>query len=121
MLRRPGFAGVPTELAKPFSEWAERRGLAALQPSLDLPVTGFGYGALDTTPAACVLKYIHAANFLTLLRLALSRSTSYRIAGGYEGLWRAVAAGLEVRLGSEVVRVERGSTPAASRRNAMGC
>jgi hypothetical protein len=76
-----------------------------LEPSLDLPVTGFGYGALDTTPAACVLKYIHAANFLTLLRLALSRSASYRIAGGYEGLWRAVAAGLEVRLGSEVVRV----------------
>jgi oxygen-dependent protoporphyrinogen oxidase len=109
VLRRPGFAGVPTELARPFSEWAERRGLAALQPLLDLPVTGFGYGALDTMPAAYVLKYIHAANYLTLLRLALSRSASYRIAGGYEGLWRAVAASLDVRLGSEVVHVERDS------------
>jgi monoamine oxidase len=69
-LRRPGFARVPAQLARPFSEWAEQRGMAALAPLLALPVTGFGYGALDATPAAYVLKYLHAENFLTLLRLA---------------------------------------------------
>jgi predicted NAD/FAD-binding protein len=106
-LRRPGFAGVSAELAQPFSEWAASRGMAALAPLLELPVTGFGYGALDTTPAAYVLKYIHTANFLTLLRLALSRSASFRIAGGYEGLWRAVAGPLDVRLGSRVTNVRR--------------
>ncbi len=40
---------------------------------------------------------------------ALGATGSYRIAGGYEGLWRSVAASLDVRLGNEVVRVERGS------------
>jgi predicted NAD/FAD-binding protein len=108
-LRRPGFAGVPAQLARPFSEWAAQRGMAALAPLLQLPVTGFGYGALDATPAAYVLKYIHTANFLTLLRLALSRSASYRIAGGYESLWRAVADTLDVRLGSRVLSVRRDS------------
>jgi predicted NAD/FAD-binding protein len=108
-LRRPGFAGVPAQLARPFSEWAAQRGMAALAPLLELPVTGFGYGALDATPAAYVLKYIHTANFLTLLRLALSRSASYRIAGGYESLWRAVAGALDVRLGSRVISVQRDS------------
>ncbi|RPH97556.1 MAG: FAD-dependent oxidoreductase [Lysobacterales bacterium] len=109
-LRRPGFAGVPAQLARPFSEWAAQRGMAALAPLLELPVTGFGYGSLDATPAAYVLKYIHTANFLTLLRLALSRSASYRIAGGYEGLWRAVAGALDVRLGSRVIGVQRDSS-----------
>jgi hypothetical protein len=83
--------------------------MAALAPLLALPVTGFGYGALDATPAAYVLKYLHAENFLTLLRLALSRSASYRIAGGYEGLWRAVARTLDVRLGARVLSVQRDS------------
>jgi predicted NAD/FAD-binding protein len=108
-LRRPGFSGVPPQLSRPFSEWAAQHGMAALAPVLELPVTGFGYGALDMTPTAYVLKYIHAANFLTLLRLALSRSASYRIAGGYEGLWRAVARNLDVRLGSRVLGVRRDS------------
>jgi predicted NAD/FAD-binding protein len=56
-----------------------------------------------------VLKYLHTANFLTLLRLALSRGASYRIAGGYEELWRAVAGQLDVRLGSRVLSVRRDS------------
>lgn len=106
-LRRPGFAGVPAQLARPFGEWAAERGMATLAPLLELPVTGFGYGSLDATPAAYVLKYIHAANFLTLLRIALGRSASYRIGGGYEGLWRAVAGTLDVRLGSRVTNVRR--------------
>jgi predicted NAD/FAD-dependent oxidoreductase len=108
-LRQPGFAHVPAELARPFSEWAAERGMAALAPLLELPVTGFGYGALDATPAVYVLKYIHTANFLTLLRLALGRSASYRIASGYEGLWRAVASALDVRLGNRVTSVQRDS------------
>lgn len=108
-LRRPGFAGVPSPLTRPFSEWAAQRGMAALAPLLALPVTGFGYGSLDETPAAYVLKYIHTANFLTLLRLALSRSASFRIAGGYEGLWHAVAGALDVRLNNRVLAVTRDS------------
>jgi oxygen-dependent protoporphyrinogen oxidase len=108
-LRQPGFAGVPADLARPFSEWAAQRGMAALSPLLELPVTGFGYGSLQATPAAYVLKYIHLANFLTLLCLALGRSASYRIAGGYEGLWRAVAKTLDVRLGSRISRIQRDS------------
>lgn len=108
-LRRPGFSALATELTRPFSEWAQERGLSALRPLLDVPVTGFGYGALDTTPAAYVLKYIHAANYLTLVRIALGRVASYRIAGGYQRLWQSVAADLDVRLGSEIQSVERGS------------
>jgi predicted NAD/FAD-dependent oxidoreductase len=107
-LRRPGFSGAPAELCRPFSEWAARQGMSALAPLLELPVTGFGYGSLDVTPAVYVLKYIHTANFVTLLRLALSRSASFRIAGGYEGLWRAVADRLDVRLDSRVLNIVRG-------------
>lgn len=121
-LRSPGFAGVAADLGRPFSEWAARHGLSALEPLLELPVTGFGYGTLDAVPAAYVLKYVHAANFVHLLRVALGRKASFRIAGGFEGLCRSIAAPLDVRLRSEVVGIERGApTTLETRQGRLEC
>jgi predicted NAD/FAD-binding protein len=95
-LRRPGFAGLAPELAAPFAEWAEARGLSTAASLLEPWFTTFGYGYIDEIPAAYALKY--AALFGPAFEL---------LDGGYQELWTRVAKTLDVELGVVVRRVRR--------------
>jgi predicted NAD/FAD-binding protein len=95
---RPGFAGVARELHAPFAEWARERRLDGVAALVEPWVTGFGYGYLDETPAAYVLKY------LSLFRFPVGELLDT----GYQGLWERVAAPLDVRLNTHITAVHRG-------------
>lgn len=97
-LRRPGFAGLSSDLCAPFSEWARARRLEGVAKLIEPWFTGFGYGYLDEVPAAYVLKYV------ALFRFPISELLDE----GYQGLWERVASRLDVRLGTSVERVVRG-------------
>ena len=96
-LRRPGFAGLPSELAEPFSAWARHRRLEGVAALIEPWFTGFGYGYLDEVPAAFVLKYA------TLFRFPVAELLDV----GYQGLWERVAARLDVRLGVHIRAIVR--------------
>lgn len=60
--------------------------------------TGYGFGYFGDMPAAYALKYV-----------TMVRPLCYDVLdGGYQGLWERVARGIDVRLGAQVNRVERG-------------
>lgn len=98
-LREPGMLGIPRELTIPFEQWAREQGITdAARLLIDIPFVAFGYGFLSETPAAYVLKYIqHVVPPLSEL-----------LDVGYQGLWEAVARGMDIRLGVNVRRVQRG-------------
>jgi hypothetical protein len=96
-LWRPGFAGLPHDMALPFEAWAERHGYSEMIDLVRPWFTGFGYGYLREIPAAYVLKYMTVCGFpLSELRDS-----------GFQGLWERVAAGLDVRCGVDVRHVVR--------------
>jgi predicted NAD/FAD-binding protein len=99
-LWRPGFDGLPADLAQPFEAWARARDYAAVTEIVRPWFTGFGYGYLHEIPAAYVLKYMTVCG-LPLFEL---------LEGGYQGLWERVARPLDVRCGVEVRRVTRDGT-----------
>jgi predicted NAD/FAD-binding protein len=94
----PGFAGVAPELCRPFTEWASLHRLDAVPSLIEPWFTGFGYGYLDETPAAYVLKY------LALFRFPVGEL----LATGYQGLWQRVASSLDVRLKVQIRSITRG-------------
>jgi predicted NAD/FAD-binding protein len=96
-LRRPGFSGLASEYAAPFSEWARERRLTGVAALIEPWFTGFGYGYFDEVPAALVLKYV------TLFRFPVCELLDV----GYQGLWERVAASLDLRLGARVLGVTR--------------
>ena len=98
-LWKPGFDGLPSELARPFEEWAHAHGYSEVVELIRPWFTGFGYGYLNEIPAAYVLKY------MTLSVMPLSELLD----GGYQALWERVARPLDVRLGVDIRRVSRDS------------
>lgn len=95
---QPGLDRMPRELCQPLSEWARSRGVAELVDLLSVSITGFGYGYANEVPAAYILKYI-----------ALMLPGRELLETGYQGLWQRVAERLDVRLGSQIQRIERGT------------
>ncbi len=96
-LWKPGFDGLPADLARPFEEWAHAHGYSETIELIRPWFTGFGYGYLNEIPAAYVLKY------MTLSVMPLSELLD----GGYQALWERVARPLDVRFGVDVRRVTR--------------
>jgi hypothetical protein len=101
-----GLAGLPPELARPFSEFAQQHGLAEVQRALSPFFTGFGYGWFDEVPAAYVLKYFDVpmieAYYFTGRRISWP--------DGAQAVWSRLAEQLDVRTGTTVERVTRSDT-----------
>lgn len=116
ILDQPGWAGVAAvpELCVSFAQWLRDRKLDALQRFFELPITTFGYGALDEMPAAYGLKYMVGRNlfaaFSSILPWTayLPPALSVRcFANGYQRFWEQLSWGIDVRLNVAVQRVHR--------------
>ncbi len=101
----PGLVSVPDDLSLPFSEFAERYGIGLVEDWMKALLTGFGYGYSETVPAAYYVKFLP---FLVKLGPSGFEAGSGRIfPGGFQSVFDALAATLDVRLDSEVTRIER--------------
>jgi len=101
----PGLVSVPDDLTLPFSEFAERYGIGPVEDWMQALLTGFGYGYSETVPPAYYVKFLP---FLVKLGPSGLEARSGRIfPGGFQSVLDALAATLDVRLGSEVTHIQR--------------
>lgn len=122
-LWHPGFLRFSPELAMPITEWLGHHRLEALSETLLPAFTGYGYGYADDLPAGYLLKMIFhvvarspadnirwAAQILQLADPgALSRLFDPLVpVNGFDGLFAAIAARLDVRTSVPVSSVVPG-------------
>jgi len=101
----PGLLSVPDDLSLPFSEFAERYGIGLVEDWMKALLTGFGYGYSETVPAGYYVKFLP---FLVKLGPSGLEAGSGRIfPGGFQSVFDALAATLDVRLDSEVTHIQR--------------
>lgn len=95
-VRFPRLDGVPASWSLPFTQWGKEFGFSKLVEFVRPWATSFGYGFMDEVPAAYMLNYLCVFG------------PSFELHDtGYGGLWRRVAETLDVRVDSQVERVER--------------
>jgi hypothetical protein len=109
----PGFlaASDDQELCGPFTTWLENRGLYALEPMFNIPLTLMGYDKLQKIPAAYALTYMNSKTFFNLMMFAANppfRGWPKRFDLGYERLLERLAAEVDVLRGAEISKIERG-------------
>lgn len=110
---QPGFSALEAcpELCHPFGKWLDINGMSILRQLFLIPVTIFGYGALDDVPAPYVLKYMDAKNFLLLARVGagLSKEWPRHFIDGYQGFLEAIVRSeqLDVRFNTHIVSIKR--------------
>jgi hypothetical protein len=92
----PGLDGMAPALTQPTTRFVRDAGLEVAAGLAEPFYTGFGYGRYNETPALYFLKY--ATLFGPLAEI---------MPEGFGGLVRAMAEGLDVRLGVHIERVER--------------
>jgi protoporphyrinogen/coproporphyrinogen III oxidase len=101
----PGMVALPADLTLPFDEFAECYGIQLVEDWMKALLTGFGYGYSATVPAAYYVKFLP---FLLKLGPAGFEAESGRIfPTGFQSVFDALAATLDVRLDSEVTRIRR--------------
>ena len=107
---RPGFRELDPELCLSLSDWMKKRSHlpASLNDFFGYTFTPFGYGFKEQVPAAYALKYYEKR----LVQSLLSGNNLGMLRNGYQSLWESVARGLDVRLGTPVLRVRRPRSPA---------
>ncbi len=112
-INQPGFAALEAcpELCHPFGKWLDINGMSILRQLFLIPVTIFGYGALDDVPTPYVLKYMDAKNFMLLARVGagLSKEWPRHFLDGYQGFLNAIIRSeqLDVKLDAHIVSIKR--------------
>jgi len=100
---------LPEELKLPFSEYCETKGMKYL-PIVTKPfVPGFGYGAITHCPTYSVLEYLGKTTIPEILMVDnfTQKPSLLAIHDGFQLLMEKIAAHFDVRLNSEISRVER--------------
>jgi oxygen-dependent protoporphyrinogen oxidase len=101
-----GFAWQLPDLAMPFNQFAAKYGFTPIAELARSVMVGFGYGYYETAPAAYYMKLLP-----WLVKIGgssgLQQATFYTFPTGYQSLWQAVAAGLNVQLNSQVTKIDR--------------
>jgi predicted NAD/FAD-binding protein len=92
------------DLATPFGPWLDARGLDAIRRFAVRSMTVMGYGALDTVPALYGLRWTTPSLVISGALVRVQEPVP-----GWEALWTAMAASLDVRLGCDVREIERGT------------
>ena len=110
-LAKPGFAKLDPALSQPFAKWAQERNMGSIVPLFVLPISLFGYGDLNVIPAAYVLKYIRFWNFVAMLLIFLfGKLGTKRIVEGYGRIWEHLSHRIDIRLKSNIEKIERKET-----------
>ena len=97
-----GLHRAPAHLYRPFSELVDRHRLHLVSRRTLTYRAGYGYGFDDEIAA---VMYANLLRPTTFLGLALGGALMWE--GGTQAIWSAVAAGLDVRAGAGVDRIER--------------
>lgn len=106
-IEQDGFTRLPADLALPFDRFAAKHGFVPVAEMARSLVTGFGYDYYENVPAAYVMKLLPW--LVKVGAKGLESPPYYVFPGGFQSLWRAVAAPLDVQLSSPVARIERGA------------
>jgi hypothetical protein len=108
----PGLTDLHPHLTLPFSEFAARYGIEPIAELVRAVMVGFGYGYYETVPAAYYVKFIP---FLVKVGPAgLETATPRIFPTGFQSVFDALAATMDVRLSSAVTHIQR------PRRHCMG-
>lgn len=103
----PGLVSLPADLSLPFAEFAERYGISLVEDWMKALLTGFGYSYSETVPAAYYVKFMP---FLVNLGPSGFEVAEGRIfPNGFQSVFKALAATLDVRLNSKVTHIRRPS------------
>lgn len=107
-LRRADLRGVDrarfdAEAAIPFAEWLRERKFRAIERFALRSMTAMGYGHLEQVPTLYGLRWNTPALLLSAVALRVDEPVP-----GWQRLWEALAATLDVRLGWETVHIDRG-------------
>ena len=110
-----GYGNMPAELAMPLGEWLVKRRLTALSDILAFVVKVQGYGHFNDTSAAYLVKFMGFRNWFSLLLSGMGLSNQWPkvFTLGMQNLCERIAAGLRIRLNTDIERIERssGNTP----------
>ncbi|WP_058303432.1 FAD-dependent oxidoreductase [Gorillibacterium timonense] len=102
-LQEPGFLGLPPELCRPFAEWCDENGLPVTMEVFRHYFSTFGFGSVENTPAAYVLKFLSYENLLSFIEITHMITWP----SGVRELIRRMADRIEdLRLTCEVRRME---------------
>ena len=113
---RPGLRGVPSEIARSFSDWSSAPKFQPLQAFFERGVLGMGYGPYDTLPTAYVFKMFSWANIWSFMRTTISgesgraprlRPGMLAFVRGYQTVWDEMSKRMDVRLNANITRIER--------------
>lgn len=104
-----GMAGLGSADWEPFGRAVEREGFEPIRDAVRRFFVGCGYGDdIDTVPAGYVMRLYDWPVMLAFLEMMVGREPAIvRFPGGYQQLWRRVAASLDVRLSCRVGAIHR--------------
>jgi hypothetical protein len=110
----PSFAGLEEQpdLMRTFGEWLDAHGIGCLRTVFQLPVNLMGYGTVETTPAPYPLKFMKLSTFVPMVLKeapGIGRFMPWpkRFTDGYQRFFERLSWGLDVRLGIDVLGIER--------------
>jgi hypothetical protein len=96
---------LPPELEQNFDAFARAEGIEPIAEMAKSLVVGFGYGYYTDVPAIYILKILDM--LVKVGPTGLEQPTYFTFPTGFQSLWEAVAAELDVRLNSKVTRITR--------------
>ncbi len=103
-----GFAGMHPDLMLTFDKFAIKYEFVPIAELAKSIMVGFGYGYYEDVPAAYFMKLLP---WLVKLGPGGIESPPYfTFPDGFQSLWRAVAADLDVRLSSTVTKIKRSTS-----------
>jgi oxygen-dependent protoporphyrinogen oxidase len=108
-LYEPGLVGADPSLRPTFSDYIRGRGIDPVAHLFRPVFCSLGYGYFEEIPALYVLKFLDRSKIIIVLKSALGVEQSWPrvFTTGFQSLWEAVAARLDVRLSSRVSSVKR--------------
>ena len=102
---------LPPDLEQNFDAFVAQYHIEVVAELAKSLVVGFGYGFYDDVPAIYTLKIINM--LVKVGPTGLTSPTFFSFPTGFQSLWKAVAADLDVRLNSNVTRIVRTGNPHA--------
>ena len=101
----PDFTNLPPDLELPFNEFASLYGIEPIAEVMRAVLVGIGYGYYETVPAAYYVKALPV--FLKIGPTGPYMPTPYVFPTGFQSIFDALAATMDVRLNSEVTQIKR--------------
>lgn len=101
----PGLVALPADLELPFDEFAELYGIELVEDWMKSLLTGFGYSYSEVVPAAYYVKFLPF--LLNVGPSGFEAATGRIFPSGFQSVFDALAATLDVRLNSTVTRIRR--------------